>query len=64
VKKEFRFWNEQYLLQAFLAFNDSFEVLWAGSLMHLDHPDQLKAAFASYHPQRILPGGFWIRRRV
>ena len=31
VKRYYRFWNEQYLLQAFLAFNESFEVLWAGS---------------------------------
>ncbi|MCD4676680.1 MAG: class I SAM-dependent methyltransferase, partial [Desulfobacula sp.] len=33
VLKDYRFWTEQYLLQAFLAFNDSFEILWAGSYM-------------------------------
>ena len=56
------FWNEQYLLQAFLAFNDSFGIHWAGSFMHLGHPEKLKAAFGSYDPARCWPGSFWMRR--
>ena len=40
-----RLWSEQYLLQAFLAFNRTFEVLWCGSYMHAKHLDKLKAAF-------------------
>ncbi len=60
VLGEHIFYNEQYLLQAFLAFNNSFEVLWAGSFMHLNHPDQLKAAFDSY--QGGCPGSLWMRR--
>jgi len=47
VMGDHRFWNEQYLLQAFLAFNTTWEVLWAGSYMHLRHPDALAAAFPS-----------------
>jgi len=42
------FWTEQYLLQAFLAFNTSFEVLWAGNLMHLRHPEALTESIPSY----------------
>jgi predicted O-methyltransferase YrrM len=57
-----RFWDEQYLLQAFLAFNNRFEVLWAGHWMHLTHPGQLRAAFATYDPARAAPGSFWMRR--
>ena len=57
-----RFWDEQYLLQSFLAFNDSFEVLWAGHWMHLTHPDALRRAFATYDPARNAPGSFWMRR--
>jgi hypothetical protein len=57
-----RFWDEQYLLQAFLSLNDSFEVLWAGHWMHLAHPDRLKSAFATYDPARAAPGSFWMRR--
>ena len=62
VLKDYRFWNEQYLLQAFLIFNDSFEVLWAGSYMHLKHPDKLEAAFSSYKRDERWPGSFWIRK--
>ena len=57
------FWTEQYVLQAFLAFNDSFEVLWAGNYMNLKHPDELKKAFSSYKRNQTLPGSFWTRRK-
>jgi hypothetical protein len=56
------FWTEQYLLQAFLSFNDSFEVLWAGCYMHLKHPDKLEANFSSYKRDGRWPSSFWIRR--
>jgi hypothetical protein len=61
VRERRRFWNEQYLLQAFLAFNPAFEVLWAGSFLHVTRPDRLAAAFRSYQ-RRPTPGSFWIRR--
>lgn len=62
VQDKHIFWNEQYLLQAFLAFNQSFEVLWGGSWMHLNHPDLLETAFQSYKRDREWPGSFWLRR--
>ncbi len=62
VVNDHRFWNEQYLLQAFLAFNRAFQVLWAGSFMHLRHPDKLEAAFSSYVRDRTKPGSFWMRK--
>lgn len=62
VLKDYRFWTEQYLLQAFLIFNNSFEVLWAGSYMHLKHPDKLEAAFSSYKRDERWPGSFWMRK--
>ena len=55
-----RFWNEQYLLQTFLSFNATFEVLWAGQWMHIKHPDLLMEAFPSY--KAAGPGSFWFRR--
>lgn len=61
VKDEHWFWNEQYLLQAFLCGNRDLEVLWAGAWMHLNHPDKLAAAFPSYNHERIMPASFWIR---
>ncbi|HEY9900087.1 MAG TPA: class I SAM-dependent methyltransferase [Pantanalinema sp.] len=62
VNKRHIFWTEQYILQAFLAFNDSFEVLWGGSYMHLRHSDKLKEAFPVYDPEKNWPGSFWIRK--
>ena len=62
VFDQFRFWNEQHLLQAFLSFNEKFEVVWAGSYMHLEHPGELEAAFTSYDRNENHPGSFWIRR--
>jgi hypothetical protein len=58
------FWTEQYLLQAFLAFNNAFHVLLAGSFLHLNHPEELKAAFKSYDPVTVWPASFWMRRTV
>jgi len=36
------FWSEQYLLQAFLALNRDYEVLWGSSAMQMFHPDELE----------------------
>lgn len=59
VLKRHRFWTEQYQLQSFLAFNSSFEVLWASSYMHMKHPKLLEQEFRRYERW---PGSFWIRR--
>lgn len=40
-----RFWTEQYLLQAFLAFNNSFEVLWCESYMHSKYKEKMDSIF-------------------
>lgn len=62
ILNDYRFWTEQYLLQAFLAFNNSFEVLWAGSYMHLNYPNKLEEAFSSYKRDEIWPGSFWMKK--
>jgi hypothetical protein len=46
-----------------MAFNNEFEVLWAGSYMHFSHPEKLESAFNSYDRRYALPASFWIRRR-
>ncbi len=62
VMKAHRFWNEQYLLQPFLSFNSSFQVVWAGFYMHLHEPEAVAAAFPAYDPKKASPGSFWIKR--
>jgi hypothetical protein len=57
-----RFWNEQYLLQAFLCMNPRFEVVWGSSFMHLMHPDRLADAFPSYDSSKCWPASFWIQK--
>lgn len=42
------FWSEQYLLQAFLAMNHEFEVLWSASAMQLFHPEALLHAVPTW----------------
>jgi predicted O-methyltransferase YrrM len=56
------FFTEQYLLQAFLAFNGSFEVLWASNYMRINHPEALKKAFRSYEAVSLPPSSLWMKR--
>jgi hypothetical protein len=61
--EQLRFPNEQYALQAFLAFNDSFEVLWSTAYMHHNYRDRLAAVFHSYDAAASRQGAsFWMRR--
>jgi predicted O-methyltransferase YrrM len=60
--EEHRFWNEQYLLQAFLTDNARVEVAWASNWMHRRHPDELEKALDSYDRTTRFPGSFWFRR--
>ena len=61
VMDEFRFWTEQYLLQAFLSFNSEFEVLMANGYLVHRHLEDFKATFPNSPWWR--PGSFWMRRR-
>jgi len=60
VKELHLFWNEQYMLLAFLQGNRDFEVLLASQYLAVRHPERLKEAF----PNLSIPRGasFWIRR--
>lgn len=62
IIKRLRFWTEQYLLQAFLAFNESYTILWAASYMHLKYPGLLEKAFPSYRRDSRWPASFWIQK--
>jgi hypothetical protein len=62
VLDEHRFWTEQYLLEAFLSFNDRFRILYAGSYLHVFHHDQLVEFSERYRSPARWSGSFWIRR--
>ena len=58
------FWNEQYLLQAFLTFNSAFEVLWASHYMDQSYRGPLDATFGPERHPPTPPASFWMRRKV
>ena len=63
LKEDRKLWNEQYLLEAFLAFNSEFEVIFATNWLASTHGDALKRACG--HPEKIVaanPSSFWFRR--
>jgi hypothetical protein len=62
------YWNEQYLLQAFLAFNSGFQVLWPGNYMMLNYPEKVCQVFPEFHTMRqhfpmSEPSAFWMQVR-
>jgi hypothetical protein len=57
-----RAYAEQYLLHAFLAFNDGFEVLLPMHALATADPDRLRRVIPSFGPG-VAPGAFWMRRR-
>jgi predicted O-methyltransferase YrrM len=61
LQKELRFWNEQYLLEAFLYYNDAFEILY--SLNHLKNDAFEETRKVLIHiTEASEPGSFWLRK--
>lgn len=56
-------WAEQYLLQAFLAYNEAFEVILPAQLLAQDFADRVAAVVPSF-VYGVRPGAFWLRRRA
>jgi predicted O-methyltransferase YrrM len=56
------YWAEQYLLEAFLSFNDAFRVVFAAHAVSRRHQDRLRALVPSYDGSNM-PSSFWIERR-
>jgi hypothetical protein len=54
-------WTEQYLLQAFLAFNQEFEVLFATHAVARDHAERFEAMVPGY-TGATYPTSCWLRR--
>lgn len=61
LQEDTRFWNEQYLLEAFLSHNASWKVIAALNFLHHKHYGNLSAA-APYLTKDREPGSFYIRK--
>ena len=57
-----RFYSEQYVLQAFLAFNYAFTVSWAGRYIHLKYPQELATAFPTHAGEASSASSFWMQK--
>lgn len=63
VLDDSKLWNEQYLLEAFLAFNDQFRVIGALNFLWYNHREELAKVcpILAMEPYRE-PGSFWFVR--
>lgn len=55
------FWNEQYLLEAFLTHNSSWKIIGALNYLHHNHYNELKSVAPYLHPERE-PGSFYMKK--
>jgi hypothetical protein len=60
IKDRYRFFTEQYLLQAFLSFNTEFRILFANHYMAIKHPQEMAALFPS--SSELGNTSFWMCR--
>lgn len=58
---EFRFWNEQYLLEAFLYFNDHFEIMYAANFLKHEACQDTARVLTSL-TENDEPSSFWMRK--
>jgi len=58
------FWNESYMVHAFMMHNKSFRIVWASRYMQINYPEQLHVTFEYFKPKD--PGqqlsSFWVER--
>lgn len=59
--KEQRLWNEQYLLEAFLHYNQSFEILFTLNHLKNDYFEEI-AAILTNTTKESEPASFWMRK--
>ena len=61
LQDEVKFWNEQYLLEAFLIHNSSWKIVGALNYLHHNHYEKLKSVAPFLTPGRE-PGSFYIQK--
>ncbi len=60
------FWNEQYLLQAYLVNNSKVQIIWPGNYLMCEQPDQMLSLFPEINDMRAVyplsaPSAFWFK---
>ena len=55
-------WNEAALVQAFLLYNQAFDVLLCESYLHHERPMAIKSLVAAYDPDEHCPSSLWLRK--
>lgn len=63
LQEDVRFWNEQYLLEAFLIHNSSWEIIGALNFLYHNYYERLKGVAPYLEPERN-PGSFYLRKIV
>jgi len=61
LQDDVRFWNEQYLLEAFLSHNSSWKIVGALNYLHHNHYEELISVTPFLTPERE-PGSFYIQK--
>jgi hypothetical protein len=61
IKNQVKFWNEQYILEAFLSSNQNWKIIGALNFLHHNHYDQLKSK-CPYLTFDREPGSFYIQK--
>ena len=64
ISQRVRFWNEQYLLEAFLSFNSTVKIVGALNFLKHHHPHELARCCPILSEQMDYrePGSLWMRR--
>lgn len=61
IRKEVKFWNEQYLLEAFLTSNNKWRIIGALNYLHHNHYEKLKEK-CPFLKQDREPGSFYMQK--
>jgi predicted O-methyltransferase YrrM len=61
LNSDVKFWNEQYLLEAFLSHNDSWKIIGSLNYLHHNHYERFKQICPFLSPERE-PGSFYIQK--
>jgi predicted O-methyltransferase YrrM len=64
IEERAYYWAEQYLLQAFLACNPHFEILFASHYLARTEPERLRALIPTAEATDKPPSSIWLRRKA